>query len=361
MNANEVLANRATEILGKDLGSRYVDAHDHANFGQSSNDTIPSALHIAAARTLHEDLLPVLRELQASLAAKAREFDGIVKTGRTHLQDASPIRLGQEFSGWARQVELCVPRLESARDELLELALGGTAVGTGLNAHPEFARRTIERISRRTGLAFREARNHFEAQGSMDKCVFASGAVKTAAVALFKIANDVRWLASGPRNGLGEIRLPSLQPGSSIMPGKVNPVMCESLMMVACQVISNDAAVTLGGMSGNFELNTFLPLLGRNLLESIVFLANAARNFDRRCVRGIEADAARCHDTIERNTMLVTALAPRIGHEKAAQIALEAVRTGRTVREVAREWKVLSDADLDAALDARRMTDPGLR
>jgi fumarate hydratase class II len=361
MNTNEVLAHRATEILGKDSGSHYVDAHDHANFGQSSNDTIPSALHIAAARTLHEDLLPVLRELQASLAAKAREFDGIVKTGRTHLQDASPIRLGQEFSGWARQVELCVPRLESARDELLELALGGTAVGTGLNAHPEFARRTIERISRRTGLTFREAGNHFEAQGSMDKYVSASGAVKTAAVALFKIANDVRWLASGPRNGLGEIRLPSLQPGSSIMPGKVNPVMCESLMMVSCQVIGNDAAVALGGLSGNFELNTFLPLLGRNLLESIVFLANAARNFDRRCVRGIEADAARCHDTIERNTMLVTALAPRIGHEKAAQIALEAVRTGRTVREVAREWKVLSEADLDAALDARRMTDPGLR
>jgi fumarate hydratase class II len=360
MNTNEVLAHRATEILGKDSGSHYVDAHDHANFGQSSNDTIPSALHIAAARTLHEDLLPVLRELQASLAAKAREFDGIVKTGRTHLQDASPIRLGQEFSGWARQVELCVPRLESARDELLELALGGTAVGTGLNAHPEFARRTIERISRRTGLTFREAGNHFEAQGSMDKYVSASGAVKTAAVALFKIANDVRWLASGPRNGLGEIRLPSLQPGSSIMPGKVNPVMCESLMMVSCQVIGNDAAVALGGLSGNFELNTFLPLLGRNLLESIVFLANAARNFDRRCVRGIEADAARCHDTIERNTMLVTALAPRIGHEKAAQIALEAVRTGRTVREVAREWKVLSEADLDAALDARRMTDPGL-
>jgi len=361
MNANEVLAHRATEIVGKDPTSHYVDAHDHANFGQSSNDTIPSALHIAAARALHEDLLPAMRELQASLAAKAHEFDPIVKTGRTHLQDASPIRLGQEFSGWARQVELCVPRLENARDELLELALGGTAVGTGLNAHPEFPPRTIARIARRTGLGFREAANHFEAQGSMDKCVAASGAVKTAAVALFKIANDVRWLGSGPRNGLGEIRLPSLQPGSSIMPGKVNPVMCESLMMVSCQVVGNDAAIALGGMSGNFELNTFLPLLARNLLESIVFLANAARNFDQRCVRGIEADEGRCRDTIERNTMLVTALAPRIGHEKAAQVALEAVRSGRTVREVAREWKVLSEADLETALDARKMTERGLR
>jgi fumarate hydratase class II len=361
MNANEVLAHRASEILGRDPASHYVDAHDHANFGQSSNDTIPSALHIAAARAIHEDLLPALRELQASLADKAREFDPIVKSGRTHLQDAAPIRLGQEFSGWARQVELSVPRLEAARDELLELALGGTAVGTGLNAHPEFAARTIARITRRTGLQFREAKNHFEAQGSMDKCVAASGAVKTTAVALFKIANDVRWLGSGPRNGLGELRLPSLQPGSSIMPGKVNPVMCESLMMVACQVAGNDTAIALGGMSGNFELNTFLPLLARNLIESAVFLAAAARNFDRRCVRGIEADADRCRDTIERNTMLVTALAPRIGHEKAAQVALEAVRSGRTVREVAREWKVLPDAELDAALDARRMTEPGVR
>jgi fumarate hydratase class II len=361
MNANEVLANRANQILGRDLGSRYVDAHDHANFGQSSNDTVPSALHIAVARALHADLIPALRELHGSLADKARAFDAILKSGRTHLQDAAPIRLGQEFSGYARQVELCVPRLEAARDELLELALGGTAVGTGLNAHPEFPRCTIGRIAERTGLAFREAANHFEAQGSMDKAVAASGAVKTAAVALYKIANDLRWLGSGPRNGLGELRLPAMQPGSSIMPGKVNPVMSESLMMVACQVVGNDTAVALGGLSGNFELNTFLPLLARNLLESIAFLASAAHNFDLRCVRGLEADEARCRDTIERNTMLVTALAPRIGHEKAAQIALEAVRSGRTVREVARELRVLPEDELDKALDARRMTEPGLR
>jgi fumarate hydratase class II len=360
MNSNEVLAHRATEILAKEPLSHYVDAHDHANFGQSSNDTIPSALHVAAASALHEDLLPALHDLHGSLAAKGREFDPILKSGRTHLQDAAPIRLGQEFSGYARQVELGIARAEAARDELLELALGGTAVGTGLNAHPEFPRRTIERIARRTGLGFREAANHFEAQGSMDKCVAASGAVKTVAVALFKIANDVRWLGSGPRNGLGEIRLPALQPGSSIMPGKVNPVMCESLMMVACQVVGNDAAIALGGLSGNFELNTFLPLIARNLLESIVFLANAGRNFDRNCVRGLEADEARCRETVERNTMLVTALTPRIGHEKAAQLALEAVRTGRTVRELAREWKVLPEGELAKALDARAMTDPGL-
>lgn len=361
MNANEVLANRASELLGHAIGSGYVDAHDHANFGQSSNDTVPSALHVAAARALQEDLLPSLRDLRASLAAKARAFDPILKSGRTHLQDAAPIRLGQEFSGYARQVELCVARLEAARDDLLELALGGTAVGTGLNAHPEFPRRTIARVAQVTGLAFREAANHFEAQGAIDKTVAASGAVKTAAVALFKIANDVRWLGSGPRNGLGEIRLPALQPGSSIMPGKVNPVMSESLMMVACQVVGNDAAIALGGLSGNFELNTFLPLVARNLLEAIAFLANAGRNFDERCVRGLEADAERCQETVERNTMLVTALAPRIGHEKAAAITLEAVRSGRTIREVAREMGVLPEEELAKALDARRMTDPGLR
>jgi len=361
MNANEVLAHRASEILGKDPGSHYVDAHDHVNIGQSSNDAIPSALHIAAAVVIHEALLPALGALHLALADQARRFDGILKSGRTHLQDAAPLRLGQEFSGYARQVELCIPRLEAARDELLELALGGTAVGTGLNAHPDFAPRTIARIARQVGLEFREAANHFEAQGSMDKCVQASGAVKTAAVALFKIANDVRWLGSGPQNGLGEIRLPAVQPGSSIMPGKVNPVVCESLMMVCCQTVGNDAAITLGGMAGNFELNTFLPLIAGNLLDSIVFLANAAQNFAGRCIRGLEADEARCHDTVERNTMLVTALVPRIGHAKAAEIALEAAKSRRTVREVAREWQVLPEPDLERALDARSMTEPGRR
>jgi fumarate hydratase class II len=361
MNLNEVLANRASEIAGHDVGSRWVDAHDHTNIGQSSNDVIPSALHISCARALHETLIPALRELHEGLDRKSRDFDDVVKSGRTHLQDAAPVRLGQEFSGYARQVGLAAERLERARDELLELALGGTAVGTGLNAHPEFARRTIARIADATRLDFREAANHFEAQGSMDKAVSASGALRAAAVALFKIANDVRWLGSGPHNGIGELRLPALQPGSSIMPGKVNPVMSESLLMVCCQVVGNDAAVALGGLSGNFELNTFLPLLARNLLESIELLANAARNFEARCVRGLEADVERCRAAVERNTMLVTSLAPRIGHEIAAGIALEAVRSGRTVREVAREKGVLSEAELDQLLDARRMTgtEPG--
>ena len=358
MNLNEVLANRANEIAGHGLGARWVDAHDHTNIGQSSNDVIPSAVHISSAQALHGALIPALRELQWSLESKARKFDDIVKSGRTHLQDAAPIRLGQEISGYARQVALAAERAERARDELLELALGGTAVGTGLNAHPEFAPRTIARIAEATGLGFREAENHFEAQGSMDKAVAASGALRAVAVTLYKIANDVRWLGSGPHNGIGELRLPALQPGSSIMPGKVNPVMSESLMMVCCQVIGNDAAVGLGGLSGNFELNTFLPLLARNLLESIELLGNAARNFETRCIRGLQADRERCRTAIERNTMLVTALAPRIGHELAAEIALEAVRMGRTVREVARARDVLTDAELDELLDARRMTGP---
>jgi fumarate hydratase class II len=361
MNMNEVLANRANVLLGQAIGSGHVDAHDHCNIGQSSNDTIPTALHVATALGLQEHLLPALRLLRDALQQKAADFDDILKSGRTHLQDAAPIRLGQEFSGYARQLEFCVQRSEQARDGLLELALGGTAVGTGLNAHPEFARQTISRLAEETGLAFREASNHFEAQGSMDRAVAASGALRTNAVALFKIANDVRWLGSGPHNGIGELRLPALQPGSSIMPGKVNPVMSESLMMVCCQVIGNDAACALGGLNGNFELNTFLPLMARNLLESIEILGNACRNFEERCIRGLEADSERCQLTIERNTMLVTALAPIIGHEKAAELALEALRSGLTIREVARREKLMPEDELDAALDARKMTEPGSR
>ena len=361
MNMNEVLANRASVLLGKDIGSGYVDAHDHCNIGQSSNDTIPTALHVATALALHEHLLPILRQLESSLQTKAKEFDHVLKSGRTHLQDAAPVRLGQEFSGYARQVMFCIQRTEQARDALYELALGGTAVGTGLNAHPDFAAMTIERLARDTGLSFCEAKDHFEAQGSMDRAVAASGALRTNAVALFKIANDVRWLGSGPHNGIGELRLPALQPGSSIMPGKVNPVMSESLMMVCCQVMGNDAACAMGGANGNFELNTFLPLLARNLLESIEILGNASQNFDERCVRGLEADEERCRLTIERNTMLVTALAPIIGHEKAAEVALEALRSGLTIREVARRENLMPEHELDAALDARKMTEPGSR
>ena len=361
MNMNEVLANHASVLLGKEIGSGYVDAHDHVNIGQSSNDTIPTALHVSVALGLQEHLIPILQQLQRALEGKAEEFDDVLKSGRTHLQDAAPVRLGQEFSGFARQVEFCVQRSQQAVEGLLELALGGTAVGTGLNAHPKFAKKTISRLAKDSGLAFVEAKNHFEAQSAMDRAVAASGALRTNAVALFKIANDVRWLGSGPHNGIGEIRLPALQPGSSIMPGKVNPVMSESLMMVCCQVIGNDAAVAMGGASGSFELNTFLPLLARNLLESIEILGNACRNFEERCIRGIEADEEQCRLTIERNTMLVTALAPVIGHEKAAELALEAIRSGKTIRQVAMQEKLLPEAELDAALDARKMTEPGSR
>lgn len=359
MNANEVLSHRACELAGRDPASRWIDPHDHANIGQSSNDVIPTALHVAAARALEAELLPAFRDLRSSLAAKAAELDGVVKSGRTHLQDAAPVRLGQEISGWARQVELAATRCAAARDDLLEVALGGTAVGTGLNAHPEFAARAIARLAARAGLSFHEAADHFEAQGSMDKVVAASGALRTAAVGLYKIANDIRWLASGPQAGLGELRLPTVQPGSSIMPGKSNPVICESLLMVCCQVIGNDAAIALGGLGGSFELNTFLPLLARNLLESVALLAAAARNFDRRCVQGLAADAERCRAAVDRNAMLATALVPRIGHALAAEIALQAARSGKTVREVARERRVLPESELEALIDPRRMTGPG--
>ena len=357
MNANEVLAARANELLGSRVAAPRIDAHDHVNLGQSSNDTIPTALHVAAAVALETELLPALHGLHEALSKKAVEFDPVVKSGRTHLQDAAPVRLGQEFSGYARQVELGVRRLAAGRDELLELALGGTAVGTGLNAHPEFAGRAIARLARRTGLGFREAANHFEAQGSMDRVVAASGASRAVAVALFKIANDIRWLGSGPAGGLGEVAIPAVQPGSSIMPGKVNAVLCESLLMVCCQVVGNDAAIALGGLSGNFELNTFLPLLATNFLDSIDLLTGAVRGFETRCVRGLAANAEHCRSVLERNSMLVTALAPKIGHARAAAIALEAARSGRTVREVAHG--VLPDRELDALLDARRMTEPG--
>jgi fumarate hydratase class II len=359
MNANEVLARRATALLVERRIAAPVDAHDHVNLGQSSNDVIPTALHLAAAVSLHADLAPALVDLQAALGARARDFDAIVKSGRTHLQDAAPIRLGQEFSGYARQIELARDRVEAARDELFELALGGTAGGTGLNCPPGFATAAIARLATRTGLPFRAAANHFEAQGAMDKVVAASGALRGVAVSLFKIANDVRWLGSGPAGGLGELHLPAVQPGSSIMPGKVNPVICESLLMAACQVVGNDAAIALGGLAGNFELNTFLPLLCRNLLESIELLAHGARNFAARCLDGMTADATHCTEVLERNTMLATALAPRLGHARALAIAQEAARSGRTVREVARDARVLPDSELDALLDPRRMTEPG--
>jgi fumarate hydratase, class II len=360
MNANEIIANRGVELLGGDRGSRTIHPNDHVNICQSSNDVIPTAIHVAALERLEKHLLPALHDLQRALAAKAREFDEVMKIGRTHLMDATPIRLGQEFSGYARQIELGIRRLEHTRASLAELALGGTAVGTGLNAHPEFAKRVIHRLSELTGIEFREAENHFEAQGAQDALVEVSGALKTVAVSLMKIANDLRWMASGPRCGIGELTLPELQPGSSIMPGKVNPVIPESVLQVAAQVLGNDTVVTLGAQWGVLDLNTMLPVMAHNLLESIHLLGAAARNFAERCIVGIEANRQRCAELIEQSQSMCTALAPEIGYDAAAQIAKESFASGKTVRQIAQERRVLSAERLNELLDPRRMTEPGL-
>lgn len=359
MNTNEVIANRAAELIGAARGSKAVHPNDHVNLGQSSNDVIPTAIHVAAVDLIETKLIPALTRLQRALAEKAREFDRIVKIGRTHLQDATPVRLGQEFGGYARQMELAIERARHAQDVLSEVALGGTAVGTGLNAHPEFARRVLALISQEIGRPFREAANHFEAQSAQDSVVQASGDLRTIAVSLMKIANDVRWLGSGPRCGLGEIVLPETQPGSSIMPGKVNPVIAESVTMVAAQVIGNDVTITVGGQAGNFELLVMLPVIAYNLLQSIELLASSAMNFAARCIEGLKADEERCRNTIEQSLAMCTALAPEIGYDAAAKIAKEAYRTGKTVREIACSQKVLPDERLNALLDPWRMTEPG--
>jgi len=359
MNANEVIANRAAELLGGARGSKLVHPNDHVNLGQSSNDVIPTAIHIAAIDGIERQLVPALSRLQRALAGKAREFETIVKIGRTHLQDATPVRLGQEFGGYARQIELGLERARHAQRVLREVALGGTAVGTGLNAHPEFARRVLAIVSQEIGCPFHEATNHFEAQSTQDSLVEASGAFRTIAVSLMKIANDVRWLGSGPRCGLGEIVLPETQPGSSIMPGKVNPVIAESVTMVAAQVIGNDVTITIGGQAGNFELLVMLPVMAHNLLQSIELLASAANNFSARCIEGIKADEERCRNFIEQSLAMCTGLAPEIGYDAAAKLAKEAYRTGKTVREIARAQKVLPEDRLTALLDPWRMTEPG--
>jgi fumarate hydratase class II len=358
MNANEVIANRATELIGGRRGDGGVHPNDHVNRGQSSNDVIPTALHLAAYEAIEFQLCPALHELQDSLLKKAAEFGDILKIGRTHLQDATPIRLGQEFSGYASQVEHGVTRLENIQPHLAELALGGTAVGTGLNTHPEFARRVIESLSRETGLKLCEARDHFEAQSARDACVETSGALKTVAVSLIKIANDLRWLGSGPRLGLGELKLPATQPGSSIMPGKVNPVMCEMVVQVGAQVLGNDTVITFGGAFGSFELNTMIPVIAHNLLQSIELLTNASRVFARRCVDGLEADVERCQSSLERSLALCTALAPVIGYDQAARIAKLAYESNRTVREVALEMSGLDESRLDQLLDPRNQAGP---
>ena len=358
MNANEVIAHRATQLLGED--GRSVHPNDHVNFGQSSNDVIPTAIHVAARVAIVEELIPALEHLGGALSAKAEEFDHVVKSGRTHLMDATPVRLGQEFGGYAHQVKRGIERVQRASEELAELALGGTATGTGINTHPEFAGRTIAKISEELGISFREADNHFEAQSAKDAAVSASGALNVVATSLLKIADDIRWLASGPTAGIFEITVPAVQPGSSIMPGKVNPVMSEAMMMVAARVMGNHATVTIAGSRGNFELNVMMPVLSHALQESITLLANIARVFADRCVVGIEVNEARAKELLERNPSIATALNPYIGYDEAATVAKEAAKEGVSVREVVERRQLLDEAKLDEALDARGMTEPGL-
>ena len=351
MNMNEVIASRANEILtGQRGGKSPVHPNDHVNLGQSSNDVIPTTLHVAALASIRDRLVPALARLREALARKAAAFADVGKLGRTHLQDAVPMTLGQEFSGYARQVALGMERLDAAGPRLCELALGGTAVGTGINTHREFAPRTIALMASRSGIPFVEASNHFSAQAAQDAVVETSGALKTLAVSLTKIANDIRWLASGPRSGLGEITLPSLQPGSSIMPGKVNPVIPEVVLQVAAQVVGNDAAVTVAGQSGNFELNVMLPVMAHNLLQSISLLASAAGVFADRCIGGLTANPGVCSGYIEKSLAMATGLVPRLGYDGAAALSQKAFDTGKTVREVALEDGVLDAATLDALL-----------
>lgn len=351
MNMNEVVASRANEILtGQKGGKSPVHPNDHVNLGQSSNDVIPSVIHISALILIHERLIPSLESLKSELAAKADEFKDIRKLGRTHLQDAVPMYLGQEFSGYARQIELAIERIRSVESRLAELALGGTAVGSGLNTHPDFATRVIALISKHTGLPFTEAQNHFEAQAAQDAAVETSGALKTLAVSLVKTANDVRWLASGPRCGIAEINLPSLQPGSSIMPGKVNPVIPEAVMQVAAQVMGNDTTIMMGAQAGNFELNVMLPVIAYNLLQSITLLASVTGVFAGKCIAGITANPEVCAAYIEKSLALVTGLVPIIGYDKAAAIAKKAYDSGKTIRDVVRGESILPEDELDDLL-----------
>jgi fumarate hydratase class II len=348
MNMNEVLANRASELLGGKRGEeRLVHPNDDVNRGQSSNDIFPTAMHVAAAIAVARELLPALDRLRATLQDKSAAFASIVKIGRTHLQDATPLTLGQEFSGYVAQLDQARRVIVALSDGLHELAVGGTAVGTGLNAHPEFGARVAAELERATGLPFRSAPNKFAALAGHDALVAAHGGLKTLAAALMKIANDVRWLASGPRSGLGELRIPENEPGSSIMPGKVNPTQCEALTMLCCQVFGNDVAVNIGGASGNFELNVFKPLIAHNFLQSVRLLADGMRSFEAHCARGIEANTDRIAELMERSLMLVTALAPHIGYDKAAQIAKRAHHDGSTLKEAALALGFVGAADFD--------------
>ena len=361
MNTNEVVAGRANEILtGTRGGKAPVHPNDHVNFGQSSNDTIPTAIHVAVALAVNETLLPALRRLQATLEAKAKAWDDVIKIGRTHLMDATPIRMGQEAGAWARQVELSITRIEGALPRIYELAQGGTAVGTGLNTDPSFGAGVAAQLAERFGLPFCEAVNHCEAQHSRDACAELAGQLSTVATSLLKIANDIRWLSSGPRCGFGEIKLPSIQPGSSIMPGKVNPVLCEALMMVASQVMGNAVTVQVANTHGNLDLNVMMPVIVRNLLESVTFMGRGVDAFVERAADGMEANADKAEGYVEWSLSMVTSLAPVIGYDKAAEIAKRSIKENKTVRDLCRELEVLSDDDLERLLDARTMTYPGI-
>ncbi len=361
MNANEVIANRATQILGGELDARLVHPNDHVNMGQSSNDVIPTAIHLSAFIQVYEVLLPAFNHLHVTLERRAAEFEDVVKTGRTHLMDAMPVQLSQEISGWAYQVVQSMERVESCLFRLGKLAIGGTAVGTGINAHPEFGGRVAANLAKRTGLPLVEAEHHFAAQATMDTVTELSGHLKTTASSLMKVANDLRWMNSGPIAGLGEISLPALQPGSSIMPGKINPVICEAMMMVCGQVIANDVAVTIGNERGNFQLNVMLPLIAHNVLQSITLLGNAARVLADKAVAGFSVNRERMAELVEKNPVLVTALNPVIGYDKAAQVAKRAYAEGRRLKEVAAEMTDLSPQELDRLLDPRLMTKGGIK
>tara|TARA_B100002052_G_C15859953_1_gene589559 strand:- start:114 stop:1511 length:1398 start_codon:yes stop_codon:yes gene_type:complete len=356
MNVNEVVANRASEILGGKLGSREpVHPNDHVNLGQSSNDVIPSAIHISVYIDIANKLLPSLTKLEKSLLDKKNQFDSIIKIGRTHLQDATPISLGQEFSGYVYQIKKSINRIKDAQKSLLDLALGGTAVGTGINTHAKFGLTIADEISKYTNCNFSESENHFESQATQDSIVHLSGSLKTLSVSLHKIANDIRWLASGPRSGIGELTLPAVQPGSSIMPGKVNPVICESLIQVCAKVIGNDSAITLGGLGGFFELNVMLPLVAYSTLESIDLLSNGVDMFREKLIEGLSANEKVCENYIEGSLAMCTSLAPVIGYDKAAHLAHLAFDSGKTVREVALEEQVLSKNELEKLLDPKNM------
>jgi len=360
MNANEVIANRATEIYGGEIGTREIHPNDHVNYGQSSNDVIPTAMHVASAEAVANDVLPALETLAAALGAKEDEFDDVVKTGRTHLQDATPVTLGQEFGGYRTQVEKGIERVENTRPHLQELALGGTAVGTGLNTHPEFPERAAEYISEETGVDFREADDHFEAQAAHDAMSEAHGALRTVAGSLNKIANDLRLLASGPRNGLGEIDQPENQPGSSIMPGKINPVVAEAVNQVHKQVVGNDAAVSAGAAEGQIDLNLYKPILAHNFLQSARLIANGSETFAEKFVAKLEADREHCEDRVQQSMALATALNPAIGYDKASKVAKRAMAEGKTIREVVLDEGYLDEDEVDDVLDPRKMTERGI-